>query len=203
MIIVSGTNSKKINDPVFLSARKFMQDRLAKLEAQGPSALLDLEKERYTGLTAKDVQIEPPVTFTNDNNIVRCCFVSRKTGFFRADIEVEHVGIDAIFAEFSVVVTEYADTDTLVAKIQSGDQVEGVVYLRDTLTYGIVVTTTHANPDDIMSIMGDIYWDKITVNTLDVIDDTTKSGGTFGVEAININTVQGELFLIEDIKALA
>lgn len=200
MIIVSGTNSKKINDPVFLSARKFMQDRLAKLEAQGPSALLDLEKARYTGLTAKDVQIEPPVTFTADNNIVRCCFVSRKTGFFRADIEVEHVEIAAIFAEFSVGVTEYTDTDTLVGKIVSGEQTEGVVFVRDQKTYGIVLSEDNVNPDEVMRIMGDIYWDKIIVNTLDAIDDTTKSSGTFSVEAINIDVTQGNLYVIEQIK---
>lgn len=200
MIIVSGTNSKKINDPVFLSARKFMQDRLAKLEAQGPSALLDLEKERYTGLTAKDVQIEPPVTFTAENNIVRCCFVSRKTGFFRADIEVEHVDIAAIFAEFSVGVTEYTDTDTLVNKVKSGDQTEGVVFVRDQQVYGIVLAEANATPENAMRIMGDIYWDKITVNTLDAIDEATQSGGTFSVEAINIDTTQGNLYIIEQLK---
>lgn len=203
MIIVSGTNSKKINDPVFLSARKFMQDRLAKLEAQGPSSLLDLEKERYTGLTAKDVQIEPPVTFTAENNIVRCCFVSRKTGFFRADIEVEHVEIAAIFAEFSVGVTEYTNIDTLVSKIKSGEQTEGVVFVRDQQVYGIVLAEANATPEDVMRIMGDIYWDKITVNTLDTIDDTTKSGGAFAVEAINIDPTQGNLYVIEQIEALS
>jgi hypothetical protein len=199
MIIVSGTNSKKINDPVFLSARKFMQERLAKLEAQGPSAELDLERERYTGLTAKDVQIEPPVDFASD--IVRCCFVSRKTGFFRADIEVEHVDISAIFKEFSVGVTEYADVDTLVIKIKAGEQVEGVVLLRDTNTYGIVLAKADATPEQVMRIMGDIYWDKITVNTSDAIDSTTKSSGTFSVEAINITPTQGNLYVLEDITA--
>ncbi|QZA70686.1 hypothetical protein AH04_211 [Erwinia phage AH04] len=200
MIIVSGTNSKKINDPVFLSARKFMQDRLAKLEAQGPSSELDLEKARYTGLTAKDVQIEPPVSF--EDNIVRCCFVSRKTGFLRADILVEHVDVSEIFTEFSVAVTEYADTDTFIAKVQSGEQAEGVVFIRDKAIYGIVLAEADANPDEVMRIMGDIYWDKITVNTSDVIDDETKSGGTFSIEAINIDTTQGNLYIIEQIQAL-
>lgn len=200
MIIVSGTNSKKINDPVFLSARKFMQDRLAKLEAQGPSSELDLEKARYTGLTAKDVQIEPPVSF--EDNIVRCCFVSRKTGFLRADILVEHVDVAEIFTEFSVAVTEYADTDTFIAKVQSGEQAEGVVFIRDKAIYGIVLAEADVNPDEVMRIMGDIYWDKITVNTSDVIDNETKRGGTFSIEAINIDTTQGNLYIVEQIQTL-
>jgi hypothetical protein len=201
MIIVSGTNSKKINDPVFLSARKFMQERLAKLEAQGPSAELDLEKARYTGLTAKDVQIEPPVHF--DNNIVRCCFVSRKTGFFRADIVVDKVDIIDIFNEFSVSVQEYVDVNSLVDKIKAGDQAEGVVFLRDTKKYGIVLTESHMTPDAVMGIMGDIYWDQIKLNTLDGIDSSTKSTGTFEVQALNIDTTQGNLYIIEQIKALS
>lgn len=201
MIIVSGTNSKKINDPVFLSARKFMQDRLAKLEAQGPSAELDLEKARYTGLTAKDVQIEPPVTFTNDNNIVRCCFVSRKTGFFRADIEVEHVEIDAIFAEFNVTVTEYADQDTMVAKIKSGEQVAGVVYIRDVARYGLVLSQADATPEYIMALMGDIYWDRIVANPTDDENPTTVPNGTWSVEAINIDKTEGDLYFIEAASA--
>lgn len=201
MIIVSGTNSKKINDPVFLSARKFMQDRLAKLEAQGPSAELDLEKARYTGLTAKDVQIEPPVTFTNDNNIVRCCFVSRKTGFFRADIEVEHVEIDAIFAEFNVTVTEYTDQDTMVAKIRSGEQVAGVVYIRDVARYGLVLSQADATPEYIMALMGDIYWDRIVANPTDDENPTTVPNGTWSVEAINIDKTEGDLYFIEAASA--
>lgn len=202
MIVVSGKNSKKINDPLFLSARKFMQDRLAKLEAQGPSSQLELEKERYTDLTAKDVQIEPPIKFASENNIVRCCFVSRKTGFFRADIEVGHVDISAIFAEFSVSVTEYTNIDTLVNKIKSGEQKEGIVFIHDSKNYGIVLSKNDVSPEHVMSIMGDIYWDKIAINTLDVIDTATKSGGTFAVEAINIDTTQGNLYIIEQIEAL-
>lgn len=202
MIIVSGTNSKKINDPVFLSARKFMQARLAKLEAQGPSAELDLEKARYTGLTAKDVQIEPPVAFTADDNIVRCCFVSRKTGFLRADIEVEHVTVAPIFSEFSVSVTEYIDQNTMIDKIKSGEQVAGVVYIRSSERYGLVLANGNAHPDYVMELMGDIYWDKIIVNPSDDINDITPNSGTWSVEAINIDPTEGDLYFIEAAIAL-
>lgn len=197
MIIVSGTNSKKINDPVFLSARKFMQDRLAALEAKGPSAELDLEKERYSGLTAKDVQIEPPVDFNGE--VVRCCFLSRKTGFLRADIEVEIVPVADIFAEFKVAVNEYADTDALAAAVVAGTQLEGVVFVRDIAMFGVALAKQNVDPDNLMRIMGDIYWDTIKVNTLDGVDSKTKSSGTFEIQAINIDATQGNLYVIEDI----
>jgi len=199
MIIVSGTNSKKINDPVFLSARKFMEDRLRKLESQGPSDELDIEKERYLGLTAKDVMIEPPVQF--EDNIVRCCFLSRKTGFLRADIEVEHVDVKLIFDEFSVPVIEYLNIDSLVTAIKAGTQDEAVVYLTEADRYGIVLNGSDANPENVMRILGDIYWDKIIVNTLDGIDPNDKNSGTFQIEAINIDQLLGQLYFIEDIQA--
>lgn len=201
MITVSGINSKKINDPVFLSARKFMVDRIAKLEAKGPSAELNLAKQRYTDLRHEDVMIEPPVSF--NSGIVRCCFLSRKTGFFRADIEVEKVLLKPIFEEFSVKVTEYADVNALVTAVKAGTQTEGVIYLTGTSKYGVVVPAAKGNPDDVMKAMGNIYWDKVAVTKADSMDPTNKNSGTFTVEAINIDPTQGLMFFIEDLKAIA
>lgn len=201
MIVVTGTNSKKVNDPVFLSARKFMEERIRKLEAQGPSAELNLEKERYTGLTAKDVMIEPPVKF--DGGTVLCCFLSRKTGFFRADIEVDIVDVRLIFNEFSVAVTEYDTVANLVTAIKGGTQTEGLVFLKPTSQYGIVCPKAKGNPDDIMKIMGDIYWDQINTSVSGTVNSTNKSSGTFDIKSINIASTTGFLFFIEDIKALS
>jgi hypothetical protein len=200
MIVVTGTNNKKVNDPVFLSARKFMEERLRKLEAQGPSNELNLARERYTGLTAKDVIIEPPVTF--DTGTVLCCFLSRKTGFFRADIEVEIVDVRLVFNEFSVPVVEYESTDSLVTAIKGGTQGQGVVFLKPTSQYGIVCAKAKGNPDDVMEIMGDIYWDEIKTSVPGTVNATNKSSGTFDIKAINIASTTGFLFFIEDVQAL-
>lgn len=201
MIIVQGINIKKVNDPVFLSARKFMVERLARLEAAGPSKELDIARDRYTGLTAKDVIIEPPVSF--NSGIVRCCFLSRKTGFFRADIEVEKVDPKLIFDEFLVDITTYSTVDELVLRVKGGVQGAGVVFITGLDKYGIVTTADKSTPDDAMKIMNDIYWDKIIVDTLDAMDPTTKSSGTFSVESINIDPLAGLLFVIEDLEAIA
>lgn len=201
MIIVQGINIKKVNDPVFLSARKFMVERLARLEAAGPSKELDIARDRYTGLTAKDVIIEPPVSF--NSGIVRCCFLSRKTGFFRADIEVEKVDPKLIFDEFLVDITTYSTVDELVLRVKGGVQGAGVVFITGLDKYGIVTTADKSTPEDAMKIMNDIYWDKIIVDTLDAMDPTTKSSGTFSVESINIDPLAGLLFVIEDLEAIA
>ena len=202
MITVTGTNNKRVKDPVFLSARKFMEDRIARLEAAGPGSAheLALAKKRYEGLTAKDVIIEPPVSF--NSGVVRCCFVSRKTGFLRADIEVEIVDIALIFAEFALVPTEYIDTDTFVAAVKDGTQGRGFIYLHDTERYGVVLEAGKANPDEVMDIMEDIYWDKIKTDSFPQMDAVSKASGAFTVEAINIQPHQGDMFFIEDIRAI-
>jgi len=200
MIIVTGTNNKKVNDPVFLSARKFMEERIQLLEAQGPSRELTLAKERYTGLTAKDVIIEPPVSF--NSGIIRCCFVSRKTGFFRADIRVEKVDVRAIFDEFAVPITEYNTVDDLIDHVKSNQQIEGVVFIKSTGKYGIVMNAAKATPDNVQRITGDIYWDEIRTETL-TMSPTEYHSGVFKINAINIDMVEGQLFFIEDIKAIS
>lgn len=199
MIIVTGTNNKKVNDPVFLSARKFMEERIQRLEAQGPSEELTIAKERYTGLTAKDVIIEPPVSF--DSGVIRCCFVSRKTGFFRADIQVEKVDVRLIFDEFSVPITEYDTVDNLLDSVKVDQQIEGLVFIKSTSKYGIVVAAANATPDNAQRIMGDIYWDKITTD-VQPMDLSTLNSGIFKVEAINIDMLIGDLFIIEDMKSM-
>ena len=202
MITVTGTNSKRVKDPVFLSAKKFMTERIAKLEALGEEAAaeLALAKRRYDGLVWSDVIIEPPVGF--NNGIVRCCFVSRKTGFLRADIEVEKVDIKLIFEEFALVPTEYIDSDALVAAVKAGTQERGLVYLHDVERYGVVLEAANANPDEVFNIMEDIYWDKVVSDAAAMMDPVTKASGTFRVEAINIEATTGDMYFIEDLQAI-
>lgn len=202
MITVTGTNSKRVKDPVFLSAKKFMSERIAKLEALGEPAAaeLALAKRRYEGLVWSDVIIEPPVGMSN--GIVRACFVSRKTGFLRADISVEKVDIADIFAEFGVVPTEYIDADALVTAINGDTQKRGLVYIHSTERYGVVINAANANPDEVMNVMEDIYWDIVASDVAAQMDPTTRASGTFRVEAINIESTTGDIFFIEDINAI-
>lgn len=201
MITVSGVNSKKINDPVFLSARKFMVDRIARLEADGPSAELTLAKQRYDGLQHEDVMIEPPVNFSGGK--VLCCFLSRKTGFFRADIDVEKVAIDLILEEFEVEVTTYGTVEELTLAVKNGAQGPGVVYVNMIGAHAILLNSADANPDVVMRLMNDIYWNEIKVSTLPAMDPTSKASGTFTITSINIDPFTGHLFFIEDLQAIS
>lgn len=202
MITVTGTNSKRVKDPAFLSAKKFMSERIAKLEALGEEAAaeLALAKRRYTGLTWQDVIIEPPVGF--NNGIVRCCFVSRRTGFLRADIQVDKVDIADVFAEFAVAPTEYIDMEALTMAVKADIQARGFVYVHSTGRYGVVVNAAKGNPDEVFNVMEDIYWDTVAADVFPMMDPTTRASGTFRVEAINIDATTGDMFFIEDLKAI-
>ncbi|AEV89663.1 hypothetical protein OBP_226 [Pseudomonas phage OBP] len=199
MIVVTGVNNKKVKDPVFLSARKWMEERIRKLEAQGPSSELELAKKRYTGLTAEDVIIEPPVSFSNGNELA--CFVSRKTGFLRGDFEVEKVDVSLIFEEFAVTIRTHATTMDLVGAIKNGNQQAGVVFITETSKYGLVMERDDVNPDNAMKLMGDIYWDTIETD-YQPIDMVSWNSGVFGITALNIDALAGHLYVIEDVQAV-
>lgn len=199
MITITGTNNKVVKDPLFLSARKFMQDRLAALEAAGPSKELDLARQRYTGLTHADVIIEPPVKFANGK--IRACFVSRKTGFLRADMLVENVDIKLIFDEFGVAFTNIGDVGSLEAGIKNGTIGEGCALVAGEQV--IIAKAENFTPEGLMKIVKDIYWDEVTVTPFPQMDPTTKKSGTFKVEAINITPFTFPVYIIEDIKGIA
>lgn len=199
MITITGTNNKVVKDPLFLSARKFMQDRIAALEAAGPSKELDLAKQRYTGLTHLDVIIEPPVKF--DNGKIRACFVSRKTGFLRADMLVEKVDINLIFTEFGVKFANVGDIGSLEIGIKNGSIGEGPALVAG--DQAIIVKAVNFTPEGLMKILNDIYWDEVTVDRFPQMDPASKKSGTFKVEAINITPFTLPVYIIEDIKGIA
>lgn len=199
MITITGTNNKVVKDPLFLSARKFMQDRLAALEAAGPSKELDLAKKRYTGLNHQDVIIEPPVTFANGKT--RACFVSRKTGFLRADMLVEKVEFNLILAEFGVTVKNIGDVGSLVVGIKNGSITECVGLVAGETS--LIVNVANFTAEGLMKVMKDIYWDEITLIPLPQMDPTSKQSGTCKIKTINIDDKTLPVYVIEDIKAIA
>lgn len=190
-------NNKKIKDPLFLSVKKFMDDRLDYLAQQGRSKALERAKRRYTGLTATDVVIEPPVFF--DNGIVRCCFVSRKTGFFRADVTVEKININKIFDEFSVSPIIYNDQSSFILSVKNGKHSEGIFNILEEDSYSLLLSKEGDIAKNVMRILNDIYWDKITITLYETPDQNNHTGKII-VEATNIDPYTFNFYAIENIK---
>ena len=198
MITISSTNDKVIKDPLFLSARKFMKDRIAALEAVGPSKELDLAKQRYTGLTHADVVIEPAVTFAN--GITRVCFVSRTTGFLRGDAEVHKVPVKEVYDEFGVDIKNIGDLQSLISGVKAGTITECVGYVAGDIS--LIVNVANFNTKGLVGLMKDIFWDKTTLDQFPQMDPTSKQSGTFKFEAVNIDPQTCAVYVIEDIKGI-
>ena len=174
-------NKKVINDPLYTPVVKFLKERIAYLEANGPQEELDLARERYTGIVAGDLVLENAVSFPD--GAVRACFVSRKTGFARADVDITRATMDEIIEDFKVPMTVINDVEHLKAHVKNNaaEQVDAtLLWLEDRQTYGVLLTQesarTHAGA---MKAFGDLFFEEYTItrDSLTSIDyDTLECG---------------------------
>lgn len=202
MIHFRGDNTKIINDPIFVSVKEWMKERLAYLKENGPKSWYDLSLIRYTGLTHKDVVIEPPVYFPETNKTL-ACFVSRKTGFLRADAEIKIVPFPDILKEFEVPVVDVADLADIIDRIKIQGLREAVIYNIHDYEYGIVIRAEKRTPEAIMKVMNDIYWDSVNIDVYPQMDQDTKKSAEVTIKTVNIEDRVLAVYFVEDILAIA
>lgn len=127
--IVIFDNSKDIKDPVWTCVKQALEKRMKMLEEGGyeTSDEFALAKERYTGLTFRDVTIEEPIYFTDGR--VQVCMVSRKTGFGRVDILIEKVSFLDVAREFGLKILQVNTRKQLENLIEVGSVQENLIHL--------------------------------------------------------------------------
>lgn len=127
--IVIFDNSKDIKDPVWTCVKQALEKRMKMLEEGGyeTSDEFALAKERYTGLTFRDVTIEEPIYFTDGR--VQVCMVSRKTGFGRVDILIEKVSFLDVAREFGLKILQVNTRKQLENLIEAGSVQENLIHL--------------------------------------------------------------------------
>lgn len=127
--IVIFDNSKDIKDPVWTCVKQALEKRMKMLEEGGyrTSDEYALAKERYTGLTYKDVTIEEPIYFTDGR--VQVCMVSRKTGFGRVDILIDKVTFLDVAREFGLKILQVNTRKQLENLIEVGSVQEHLIHL--------------------------------------------------------------------------
>lgn len=183
MIKVDVHNSKFIRDPLFSSIKLWMQDRIQYLEANNRPEDLALARERYTGLTNDDCQIEKTVTYPNGVTLVS--FLSRKTGFFHADANIKKVNFDTIVADLIPTMPQY--TKAKLEELITDKEVNfGSFYLTDTKEYVLVINSQKQTVDDACNALGAIKWDKMTLDLIPKTTPIVQRSGTFAVETVNM-----------------
>lgn len=200
MITDKLTRSKNIRDPLFSSMLIYMRDRISELTAAGQTDKVKLAMQRYSNLSNEDVQIEPPAKFANGKELV--CFLSRKTGFFHADTPIAGVTVDLIYRDLRVTVPEFTKAQ-LITEIKGLRVTRGVYYLTDASQMVVVLGAEDTTAEAAYKALGEIFWDKTTIDLLPNKDPSTSFSGTVMVEAPNISPYTFQVMYVPHILAEA
>lgn len=191
-------NKKSINDPLYTPVVKFLKERIAELEINGPLDELELARERYTGIVAGDLVIENPVMFPD--GITRVCFVSRKTGFARVDVDIIRVPVKEILDDFSIPLVEIADVENLKTYVKANPAEHVLLWCKWLNTYGVLLSQqaarTIAGP---MAAFGDLFFNEYTATreSLTTIDYDTLESGTVKIADPSFGQATYPLFIYE------
>lgn len=200
MAAIEKANQKWLNDPLYTPVNKFLQKRLADLEAAGESEELNLARARYTGLLAGDLVIENPISFPDGK--VQVCFVTRKTGFGRADVVIEQVEVEEIVADFELPVVEIADLAALQEFVKTNTEQAVLLRLLYKDTYGILLTKASAQgTEGAMKAFGDLFFKSYDLNrpAEDYMDYVTLEAGTVTINDPACGEHVYPLFIQEDV----
>ena len=184
MIYEEIIKNKRIKDPLFSSVKKYLDNRLSKIIAEGNEELIKVAKERYEKIKHTEVQIEPAVTF--DNGKMRSCFVSRTRGFFHSDTLIEKVTFDKILEDLEFTDILEHTSESLVLGIKKGDVVSGVYHLTDTNELVLVLDSGETTIKNVYNLLGEIHWYEMNLSISDVKDPVTERSGSVLVKSVNM-----------------
>ena len=184
MIYEEIIRNKRIKDPLFSSIKKYLDQRLAKIIAEGSVEQIKVAKERYEKLKHTDVQIEPGVTF--DNGKIRSCFVSRTRGFFHSDVLIEKVTFDNILEDLEFTDILEHTSESLVLGIKKGDVTSGLYFLTDTNEIVLVLDSGEVTIKAVYTLLGSIHWYEMTLTIPDSKDPVTERSGNVLIKSINM-----------------
>lgn len=185
MIYEENIRNKRIKDPLFSSVKKYLDQRLARIIAEGNEEQIKVTKQRYEKLKYSDVQIEPAVVF--DNGKIRSCFVSRTRGFFHSDVLIEKVTFDNILEDLEFTDILEHTSESLVLGIKKGDVTSGLYFLTDTNEIVLVLDSGEVTIKAVYTLLGSIHWYEMTLTIPDSKDPVTERSGNVLIKSINMH----------------
>lgn len=184
MIYEENIRNKRIKDPLFSSVKKYLDQRLARIIAEGNEEQIKVTKQRYEKLKYSDVQIEPAVAF--DNGKIRSCFVSRTRGFFHSDVLIEKVTFDNILEDLEFTDILEHTSESLVLGIKKGDVTSGLYFLTDANEIVLVLDSGEVTIKAVYTLLGSIHWYEMTLTIPDSKDPVTERSGNVLIKSINM-----------------
>lgn len=185
MIYEESIKRKKIYDPLFSSIKKYLENQLTLIIAEGNEEKINVAKQRYENLSYTDVQIEPGVKF--DNGKVRACFVSRSRGFFHADALLEKVDFETILKDQEVVLEGEFTTETILTTIKEQGLDSGVYYLTDTKEIVLVLSQRRTTVEAVYKLFEETHWYEMTLTIPDSKDPVTERSGSVLIKSLNMD----------------
>lgn len=185
MIYEENIRNKRIKDPLFSSVKKYLDQRLARIIAEGNEEQIKVTKQRYEKLKYSDVQIEPAVVF--DNGKIRSCFVSRTRGFFHSDVLIEKVTFDNILEDLEFTDILEHTSESLVLGIKKGDVTSGFYFLTDTNEIVLVLDSGEVTIKAVYTLLGSIHWYEMTLTIPDSKDPVTERSGGVLIKSLNMD----------------
>lgn len=185
MIYEENIRNKRIKDPLFSSVKKYLDQRLARIIAEGNEEQIKVTKQRYEKIKYSDVQIEPAVVF--DNGKIRSCFVSRTRGFFHSDVLIEKVTFDNILEDLEFTDILEHTSESLVLGIKKGDVTSGLYFLTDTNEIVLVLDSGEVTIKAVYTLLGSIHWYEMTLTIPDSKDPVTERSGNVLIKSINMH----------------
>lgn len=191
-------NKKCINDPLYTPVDRFLKERIAKLEIEGPADELELARERYTSLVAGDLVIENPVAFPD--GITRVCFTARKTGFARVDVDIKRVGMKDILDDFAVPFIEIQDPENLKEYVKANPTEAALLWCVWLDNWGVLLNQESAKTiNGPMKAFGELFFNVYSMSreSLTYIDYDTLESGKLDITDASFGSGQYPVFIYE------
>lgn len=198
MVDLVKVNKKVINDPLYTPVKKFLEERIAKLEINDPNGELPLALERYTGIVAGDLVLENAVSFPD--GAVRACFCARKEGFARVDVDIVQVPMKDIIEDFAVPMTVINTVDDIKDFAKANTEPYVLLWLDYLQTYGVMLTQNSAKTHEgAQNAFGNLFFQSYIISreTLTSIDPETYESGTLQIDDPSMGSATYPVFINE------
>lgn len=155
------TNTKVINDPLYTSIKKYLNERLKTItETSTDSEEISLAKFRYTDIKASDLLIDKPFPNEKDGGYF-VNFISRTRGFCMTDIKLEEVEFKEILTDWKIFNREVHTEKEITDSIEAGTPLSGFIYIRSTGNYGYIVNKEELTEEDLKALVKNLFFSNI------------------------------------------